>query len=72
MCHVFQALVNESQKNVKNAIAQLIGIIVKHELPTNSWPEVLQFVQQLVTNEDLTNKEVSKILANISFLSRIM
>lgn len=43
---------------VKNAIAQLIGIIVKHELPNNGWPEVLQFVQQLITSENLANKEV--------------
>ncbi|XP_014468024.1 PREDICTED: importin-4-like [Dinoponera quadriceps] len=55
---ILQALVNEPQKNVKNAIAQLIGIIVKHELPINNWPEVLQFIQQLVTSEDLTNKEL--------------
>ena len=46
---------------VKNAIAQLIGVIVKHELPNNGWPEVLQFVQQLVTSENLNDKEVGRI-----------
>lgn len=50
---------NEPERYVKNAVAQLIGIIIKHELPTNSWPEVLEFVKELVISEDLTNKEVS-------------
>lgn len=55
-------MVNEPEKFVKNAIAQLIGLIVKHELPNNGWPEVLQFVQQSVTSENLADKEVQKIL----------
>ncbi|XP_053972274.1 importin-4-like [Hylaeus volcanicus] len=55
---ILQALVNEPEKFVKNAIAQLIGLIVKHELPSNGWPEVLQFVQQLVTSENLAEKEL--------------
>lgn len=49
---------NEPEKFVKNAIAQLIGVIVKQELPNNGWPEALQFVQQLVTSENLMEKEV--------------
>ncbi|XP_076170729.1 importin-4 [Ptiloglossa arizonensis] len=55
---ILQALVNEPEKFVKNAIAQLIGLIVKHELPNNGWPEVLQFVQQSVTSENLADKEL--------------
>ncbi|XP_076248556.1 importin-4 [Calliopsis andreniformis] len=55
---ILQALVNEQEKIVKNAIAQFIGVIVKHELPSNGWPEVLQFVQQLVTSENLNEKEL--------------
>lgn len=35
-----------------------MGMIVKHEMPSNGWPEVLLFVQQLVTSENLTEKEV--------------
>ncbi|XP_050478225.1 importin-4-like isoform X2 [Bombus huntii] len=50
---------------VKNAIAQLIGTIVKHELPNNGWPEVLQFVQQLITSENLINKELGTYTLSI-------
>ncbi|XP_003484719.1 importin-4 [Bombus impatiens] len=62
---ILQALVNEPEKMVKNAIAQLIGTIVKHELPNNEWPEVLQFVQQLITSENLINKELGTYTLSI-------
>ncbi|XP_050478214.1 importin-4-like isoform X1 [Bombus huntii] len=62
---ILQALVNEPEKMVKNAIAQLIGTIVKHELPNNGWPEVLQFVQQLITSENLINKELGTYTLSI-------
>ncbi|XP_060832672.1 importin-4-like [Bombus pascuorum] len=62
---ILQALVNEPEKMVKNAIAQLIGTIVKHELPNNGWPEVLQFVQQLITSENLMNKELGTYTLSI-------
>ncbi|KAK0087613.1 hypothetical protein PV325_000560 [Microctonus aethiopoides] len=55
---VLQGLVNEPEKIVKNSIAQLIGIIVKHELPNNTWPEIFHFVQQLVTSENMAEKEL--------------
>lgn len=66
--YVLQALQHESENFVRNNIAQLIGVIVKHELPTNSWPEIIHYVQQLITNERLEDKEVSKEL-NISLIS---
>ncbi|KOC63425.1 Importin-4 [Habropoda laboriosa] len=62
---ILQALVNEPEKFVKNAIAQLIGVIVKHELPYNGWPEVLQFVQQLITSENLMDKELGTYTLSI-------
>ncbi|XP_015437006.1 PREDICTED: importin-4 [Dufourea novaeangliae] len=62
---ILQALINEPEKFVKNAIAQLIGVIVKHELPNNEWPEVLQFVQQLITSENLAEKELGTYTLSI-------
>lgn len=55
---ILQALQHESENFVRNNIAQLIGVIVKHELPTNSWPEIIHYVQQLITNERLEDKEL--------------
>ncbi|XP_077271218.1 importin-4 isoform X1 [Temnothorax americanus] len=55
---LLQALEHESENFVRNNIAQLIGVIVKHELPTNSWPEIIHYVQRLITNERLEDKEL--------------
>lgn len=55
---ILQALVNEQEKLVKNAIAQFIGIIGKHEFPNKTWPEVLQFVQSLCSSENVLDREV--------------
>lgn len=43
---------------MKNAIVQLVGIIIKHELPKNGWPQALQFIQQLITSDNIAEKEV--------------
>lgn len=48
----------ESEFPVRKAIAQLIGTIVKHELPKNGWPQVFQVIQELVTSEDEAKKEL--------------
>lgn len=58
MYFLFQALKNESMKFVRTNIAQLIGVIVKHELPKNSWPEIIYYVQQLVTSDNMQSQEV--------------
>ena len=49
------ALVTESEKSVKMAIAQLIAVIAKHELKPNSghgWPELAQFLHEHLNNPD--------------------
>ncbi|XP_034255922.1 importin-4-like [Thrips palmi] len=55
---ILPALVNESEKSVRNSIAQFIGSIMKHELHNNSWPELLLFVQQLNTSQNLQEREL--------------
>ncbi|XP_063986227.1 importin-4-like [Diachasmimorpha longicaudata] len=55
---LLQGLVNEPHRGVKNGIAQLIGVIVKHEIPHNTWPEIFQFIQQLVTSDNMSEKEL--------------
>lgn len=55
---MLQALINEREKSVENAIAQFIGILGKHEFPDNTWPEVLQFVHTLCSSDVIMDKEV--------------
>ncbi|VEN33574.1 unnamed protein product [Callosobruchus maculatus] len=62
---MLQALVNEQEKLVKNAIAQFIGIIGKHEFPDNTWPEVLQFIHTLTMSESTFDKELGMYTLSI-------
>ncbi|KAF7988730.1 hypothetical protein HCN44_001303 [Aphidius gifuensis] len=55
---ILGGLVNEQEKMVKNTIAQLIGAIVKHELSNNTWPELFQFIQQVVASNNILEKEL--------------
>ncbi|XP_063239917.1 importin-4-like [Bacillus rossius redtenbacheri] len=55
---ILQALVSEPEKSVKNAIAQFIGTVVRHEFPGQTWPEVLQFIQQMIGSNNPTHQEL--------------
>jgi hypothetical protein len=53
----------EPNKSVKSSIAQLMGVIAKHlKNLDKDWPELLQFFQDSITNNDPEKQEVcSKI-----------
>lgn len=53
-----QALVSEQEKFVKTSIGQVIGTLVKHELPNQTWPELTQFIQHMTSSEDDNNREL--------------
>uniref|UniRef100_A0A6M2DTC3 Putative karyopherin importin beta 3 n=1 Tax=Xenopsylla cheopis TaxID=163159 RepID=A0A6M2DTC3_XENCH len=62
---MLNALVNEKEHMVKTAIAQFIGILVKHEFPTNTWPELLQFIQELCASEAENNRELGMFTISV-------
>ncbi|CAG9770533.1 unnamed protein product [Ceutorhynchus assimilis] len=62
---MLQALVNEQEKFVKNAIAQFIGTIGKYEFPEDTWPEVLQFVHTLCSSDIPAEQEVGMYTLSI-------
>jgi hypothetical protein len=53
-----QALVSEPEKSVKNSIVQFIGTIERREFPNQSWPEVMDFMQLLITSDSMSKMEV--------------
>jgi hypothetical protein len=58
---LLQSLVSEPNKSVKSSIAQLMGGIVKHlKNVDKDWPELLQFFQNTITNNDPEQQEVIK------------
>ncbi|KAJ8668090.1 hypothetical protein QAD02_009753 [Eretmocerus hayati] len=62
---ILQAFVNEPEKPVKNGIAQLIGAIMKHESSCNGWPEILQFIQQLLASGSAPDQELAMYLLSV-------
>lgn len=44
---MLDSLTKETENGVRNAAAQAIGSIAKHELADRKWPELLEFTQNL-------------------------
>jgi len=55
---LLKLLVDEPEKTVKNSIAQLMATILKHEPPSDMWPELLQFIQQTTTSQNSDEQEL--------------
>ena len=47
-----------SRKSTRTAIAQLIATIAKHDLPTNAWPQLFQFISLHVKSDNPAHREV--------------
>ncbi|XP_022906239.1 importin-4-like [Onthophagus taurus] len=62
---MLQALLSEQEKLVKNSIAQFIGIVGKYEFPDNTWPEILQFIHQLCSSENVLDREMGMYTLSI-------
>lgn len=56
---LMEALVNEQEKFVKSSIGHIIGTLVKHEFPNQTWPELMQWIQQMTTSQSEAEKEVN-------------
>ncbi|XP_022092139.1 importin-4-like [Acanthaster planci] len=58
-----QVLLQETDKSVCNAVAQLVGAIAKHELTSrNGWPDLMQFLQQQSRSPECQHKEVGALV----------
>lgn len=49
----------EGERLVRGSIIQLIATLGKHQLPNNSWPELLAFVQQCSTSAVEVHREIA-------------
>lgn len=56
---VLQALMREPESSVRNAIAQFVGVIARHELSSGNWPALLQFIQQMVQSQNVQERQVN-------------
>lgn len=60
---LLQTFINEPEKNVKNCIAYLIGVILKHDYP--EWQELMSFLQQAMTSENTNDRELGYYMLSI-------
>ncbi|KAF4521358.1 hypothetical protein B566_EDAN006947 [Ephemera danica] len=65
---IVQAVINEPERSVKNSIAQLIGVIVKHmKRIDQQWPDLMKFLTQSVQSSNLDEQELGTLtLAGIA------
>lgn len=66
------AILNESEKSVRSAIAQIMGVLVKHEFAKkDAWTnEVLQLIFEYTRSDDAQRSEVS-FTENFPFFKKI-
>lgn len=67
--NILQVLVKEPEKSVRKSLTQLIASVGKHDLPSNRWPELFQFVNLSIQNNDPAQREIG--MSIVSALSAI-
>ncbi|XP_064641472.1 importin-4-like [Lineus longissimus] len=63
---LIQVLISEQEKDVKNAIGQIVGVVAKHELPKQGgWPELFSFLEASTTSQDSKEREIGMYVLSI-------
>ena len=63
-CGLLDALTKEPEKTVQHAIIQLVGVIARHDMPRNGWPELMPFVEQFFQSDEPGRKSLAMFLAS--------
>lgn len=64
---LLECITRETTAFVHTSIAQAIGSIARHELATNNWPEVMQFISICVLSSVVAEREVGfSLLKSVS------
>uniref|UniRef100_A0A224X607 Putative karyopherin importin beta 3 n=1 Tax=Panstrongylus lignarius TaxID=156445 RepID=A0A224X607_9HEMI len=56
--NILKLMISEPEKSVKKSIAVFIGTIIKYEMSSGTWPELLQFLQNSMTSSNTNEKEL--------------
>ncbi|XP_030831974.1 importin-4 [Strongylocentrotus purpuratus] len=57
-----QVLQHETERVVRNSVAQLAAAIARYELADQKWPEILQYIQEGAANPNPQQRELSVLL----------
>ncbi|CAH1269854.1 IPO4 [Branchiostoma lanceolatum] len=55
---LLQVLVQEPERTVRHAAAQIVGAVARHELQEGRWPELLQFMQDCIRDNEPNKREM--------------
>ncbi|GFU48669.1 importin-4 [Nephila pilipes] len=67
---ILEAYVKDNEKIVRNAIAELIAAIAKHELSDGKWPELMELLNQSIRSNNVTDREVG--LYSLSVIAKVL
>ncbi|KAG8196440.1 hypothetical protein JTE90_012265 [Oedothorax gibbosus] len=56
---ILEAYVKDTERVVRNAIAELIAAIAKHELSEGKWPELMVLLDQSIRSNNAVDREVA-------------
>lgn len=59
---LLERIVSEREHAVTRAVADVVGVIAKHTVPRNEWPELLGFLQQCSASPKHEHREVALTL----------
>ncbi|GFQ72607.1 importin-4 [Trichonephila clavata] len=55
---ILEAYVKDSERIVRNALAELVAAIAKHELSDGKWPELMELLNQSIRSNSIIDREV--------------
>lgn len=55
--NILQILLQEPEKSARNAIAQVVATVAKHDLPNNQWPQLFQFLTSYTKSVNPAERE---------------
>uniref|UniRef100_A0A2L2Y6J1 Importin-4 n=1 Tax=Parasteatoda tepidariorum TaxID=114398 RepID=A0A2L2Y6J1_PARTP len=67
---ILEAYIKDTDKTVRNALAELIAAIAKHDLPTNQWPELMALLSQSIRSNNNVDREVG--LYSLSVITKAL
>ena len=61
---LLDALSKEPEKTVQHSIVQLVGVIARHDMPRNGWPELMPYLEQCFQSDEPGRKSLAMFLAS--------
>eukprot|EP01119_Soliformovum_irregulare_P017178 TRINITY_DN5056_c0_g2_i2.p1 TRINITY_DN5056_c0_g2~~TRINITY_DN5056_c0_g2_i2.p1 ORF type:complete len:1064 (+),score=402.94 TRINITY_DN5056_c0_g2_i2:21-3212(+) len=61
---LLESILKDPNPNVRRSVAGVVGVIARITVPTNEWPQLLQFLFQCTQSQDPIHREVSMGLFN--------